>query len=531
MQKVMIADDEERICRLIEALVDWKALGMEVVAIAHNGLEAVEFAEKFRPDILITDIRMPGCSGLELIEKVKKSMPELEIIIISGYAHFEYAKSAIKFGVGEYLLKPINKAELTMTLERLRGKIEARLQEKEDLAQMEQKSRHDVLRLRELLLDRLLEQRAEGLSLQALREEYYLEMQPGCFQAIWLKIDSPEEELGEEGKNIVLERSGRLLESCLKQKCFDMFCKEQGQGNYIGILNYAEEKQEEIRRIQKDCLNQLESGKKLYGEICFSMAVGSIVKEPGQIARSLREASQIIEERLVKGTGRFLDYMPEGNSALHERSLLEKYLRTITHAIEIMSEEEANKALMLIREGVAEVKDVRGHELFELISSCGALFLSQVESKERRERLEYFSRKCRQCGSQEALFQVLEDLQGAYIRELQQQHEGDMVRPIRQAKQYIQNHYNEPITQEEVSSIVGLSSTYFSALFKKEEGEGFAKYLTGVRMEQAKILLRESNLSVSEICRRVGYNDLKHFIHNFERAAGLKPAAYRKLYG
>ena len=530
MQKVMIADDEERICRLIEALVDWKALGMEVVAIAHNGLEAVEFAEKFRPDILITDIRMPGCSGLELIEKVKKAMPELEVIIISGYAHFEYAKSAIKFGVGEYLLKPINKAELTMTLERLRGKIEARLQEKEDIEQMEQKSRHDVLRLRGLLLERLSEQKGEGLSLQVLRDEYYLEMEPGCFQAIWLKIDSPEEELGKEGKNIVMERSGRLLESCLKHKCFDMVCREQEHGNYVGILNYAEGKQEEISLALKDCLNQLESGKKLYGEISFSMAVGSIVKEPAQMQKSLREASLLIEERLVKGTGRFLDYIPEGNSTLHEKNLLEKYLRTITHAIEIMSEEEAKKALMQVRESVAEVRDVRGYELLELITSCGELFLSQVETKERKEKLELFSGKLRQCGSQEALFQVLGDLQRSYIRELLQQHEGDMVRPIRQAKQYIQNHYSEPITQEEVSNIVGLSSTYFSALFKKEEGEGFAKYLTAVRMEQAKILLRESNDPVSEICRRVGYNDLKHFIHNFEKATGLKPAAYRKLY-
>ncbi len=531
MQKVMIADDEERICRLIEALVDWKALDMEVAAVAHNGLEALEFADRFRPDILITDIRMPGCSGLELIEKVKKRMPELEIIIISGYAHFEYAKSAIKFGVGEYLLKPINKAELTMTLERLRAKIEARLREKEDIQQMEQKSRHDVLRLRELLLERLFDQKAEGLSLRVLQEEYYLEMRPGCFQAIWLKIDSLEEELGKEGKNIVMERSGRLLESCLKHKCFDMLCREQGHGNYIGILNYAEGKQEEIRRILKDCLNQLESGKKLYGKICFSLAAGSVVKEPAGMPKSLREASLIIEERLVKGTGRFLDYLPEGNSALHEKSLLEKYLRTVTHAVEIMNEEEAGKALSQIRTGVAEVKDVRGHEVFELISSCGALFLSQVESKERREKLEHFSGKCRQCGSQEALFRVLEDLQRTYIRELLQEHEGDMVRPVRQAKQYIQNHFSEPITQEEVSSAVGLSSTYFSALFKKEEGEGFAKYLTGVRMEQAKILLRESNFPVSEVCRRVGYNDLKHFTHNFEKATGLKPAAYRKLYG
>lgn len=531
MQKVIIADDEERICRLIEALVDWESLDMEVAAVAHNGLEAAELVGRIQPDILITDIRMPGCSGLELIEKVKKEQPELEIIIVSGYAHFEYAKSAIRYGVGEYLLKPINREELRATLERLKARVENRRREREGRQQMEEKSRSDVQRLRELLLEQLLEQKAGDLSLQTLRREYYLEMQPGCFQGICLKIDGSEEELREESKEIVTERAARLLESSLKPKCFDLLGKEQDWGGYIGILNYGRESQEEIRRVLKDCLNQLESGKELYGEITFSMAAGSVAQEPQEMAGSLREASAIIEERLVKGTGRLLEYIPEGPSALHEKGLLEKYLRTVTGAIEIMSEEEAKKALEQVKAGVAKVRDVRGYEVLELVSSCGGLFLSQVESKDRREKLQRFTDKCRRCGSQEALFQVLSDLQETYIRELLQQRESDMVRPVRQAKQYIQNHFSEPITQEEVSSAVGLSSTYFSALFKKEEGEGFAKYLTGVRMEQAKVLLRESNSSVSEICRKVGYNDLKNFTHNFERATGLKPSAYRKLYG
>ena len=114
--KVVIADDEERICQLIQALIDWKYLGMELVGVAHNGIEAYEAVREQKPDILITDIRMPGFSGLELIEKVKDICPDMEVIIISGYAHFEYAQQAIRFGVGHYLLKPINKAELTETL-------------------------------------------------------------------------------------------------------------------------------------------------------------------------------------------------------------------------------------------------------------------------------------------------------------------------------------------------------------------------------------------------------------------------------
>ena len=141
--KVVIVDDEERICQLIQALVKWDEMGMQVAGMAHNGIEACEIVRKVSPDILITDIRMPGCSGLELIEKVKNSCPELEIIVISGYAHFEYAQQAIRFGVGHYLLKPINKAELTEILEKLKKKISQRRESeknKEELIQRAQKN-------------------------------------------------------------------------------------------------------------------------------------------------------------------------------------------------------------------------------------------------------------------------------------------------------------------------------------------------------------------------------------------------------
>ena len=103
MLKVIIADDERLICRLVQTLADWDSMGMEVVAMAENGLEALELVQSRHPDILITDIRMPGCDGLELIRSAKQIMPDLEVVIISGYAHFEYAQSAMKYGAGYYL--------------------------------------------------------------------------------------------------------------------------------------------------------------------------------------------------------------------------------------------------------------------------------------------------------------------------------------------------------------------------------------------------------------------------------------------
>ena len=142
MIRVIIADDEKLICRLVQALADWDSLGMEVAGTAENGLEALQLVEALEPDILITDIRMPGCDGLELIRRAKELRPQLEVVIISGYAHFEYAQSAIQFGVGNYLLKPIKKEELMDTLRKMKERCEARFDKEEGMAQRHQNSQH-----------------------------------------------------------------------------------------------------------------------------------------------------------------------------------------------------------------------------------------------------------------------------------------------------------------------------------------------------------------------------------------------------
>ena len=105
------------------------------------------------------------------------------------------------------------------------------------------------------------------------------------------------------------------------------------------------------------------------------------------------------------------------------------------------------------------------------------------------------------------------------------------MQPIRNAKLYVQKHYAEPLTLESVSTAIGFSVNYFSTLFKKETGEGFNKYLTRIRMNQARSLLRETGVSVAEVCGRVGYCDVKHFSKTFKAETGLTPGEYRKLYG
>ena len=197
------------------------------------------------------------------------------------------------------------------------------------------------------------------------------------------------------------------------------------------------------------------------------------------------------------------------------------------HAIEVLDPAEAHKCGEELKNTVINVPDVRGREIQEIVLAAGRFFMVRVKATSTAA----FEEKCSHCGSAEELFRELSTLQEELMAEALEARQGETSRPIRQAKQYVHKHYAENITLEEVCEHVGFSVAYFSALFKKETGEGFAKYLTRVRMEEAKNLLRDTGLSVAEICEKVGYNDRKHFTHTFHKITGVNPAEYRKLYG
>ncbi len=304
--KVVIADDEERICQLIQALINWDSLEMEIAGMAHNGIEAFDVVQKVRPDILITDIRMPGLSGLELIEKVKAACPEVEIIIISGYAHFEYAQQAIRFGVGHYLLKPINKAELTETLEKLKSKIGQRQESERDKQVLIQKAQKNEDYMRSKLLTQLLNGEQVSLNEEILKNQYGITLKSGLIQSFCLKMDCEEEALGTSSVSVLMEKALEILDRNLREKGLDpiMEC----QGFYcIGLLNYESRQQEDVRRILKNALSQLELQKAIFKSVEFSLALGRAVRGAEDLEDAGPELSRLICQRLVKGSGRILE--------------------------------------------------------------------------------------------------------------------------------------------------------------------------------------------------------------------------------
>lgn len=528
MLKVVIADDEKLICKLVQALADWELLGMEVAATAENGLAALELVKSLHPDILITDIRMPGCNGLELIQQAKRLQPDLEIVIISGYAHFEYAKTAIMHGVGNYLLKPIKKEELMETLQRMKQRCEEKKGQEDSLRQ-HKNSLYDLDRLRGSLVQDLLAGHIPPLTAETLRETYYFQPDGDVYQVFLVKMDCDRETFGGSALEILRENIKEIVVNGLNKSCREVIFYFQSYYGY-GIINYDMAKKLVVRNELRECLNQLEAKKNLFGSIDFSLSIGKAVSDPAELMVSLKGAQEIIAERLVEGCGRLLERAPEGSGG-EKQNLLDKYMKVVEQALEIGNQEEVLRSCDKLAREAQQAKNICGRELLELVLSAGRSFIARCAVNDIEEIYADFTLQCNQCGNAEGLFELLHGLIGDLMQQAEAFRQNEAMRPIRLAKQYVMQHFKDPITLEEVCETTGFSVSYFSTLFKKETGEGFAKYLARTRIEEAKTLLRETNLPVAEICEQVGYSDRKHFTHTFHKIAGLNPAEYRKLYG
>jgi len=296
-----------------------------------------------------------------------------------------------------------------------------------------------------------------------------------------------------------------------------------------GVMNLNYVKLEILRTQLRNGLNQLTAEKALFGDIAFSLALGIPCYTPSELAASLLKAMNTLAERITEGAGRML----EGDackSGLLEMDFQARYTLAASHAIDVMSAQEADAAVSILEEAVS-IPSARGWELFTLVRMAGLTFITRLSADNSEDILSAFNKRCSLCSSAAELFECLRNIQQEQLQMAGQRLRERDTLPIRNAKMYIRKNFAQPITLEEVSAAIGFSVNYFSTLFKKETGEGFAKYLTKVRIDEARAMLRDSNEPVAEICKNVGYSDLKHFTHTFKAETGLTPGEYRKLYG
>ena len=339
------------------------------------------------------------------------------------------------------------------------------------------------------------------------------------------------DDLKAEGVSIIYisHKMEEILQREITKECYDFVTAIEGEYLY-GLMNYPARNSEKIRKIVRSCFNQMLARNDYLGKTQLSLGLGSSVKEAENIKGSFVIANRSLAERLLEGNSKMLE-ADASNGVLYEKKLVDKFTRNLGSALQTLDVEEIRNTINVIYNETMETPGVHGWEILEMIRQCGSIFIMRLDVPDKAEPQKEFDNKCDNCVTVNALFTCLLDFMLTKVNQMIALREEDSVRPVRLAKQYIHNHYQEQITLEEVSDYVGLTPAYFSVMFKKETEIGFAKYLINERIEGAKDLLRESTLSVADICRKVGYNDPKHFTRLFEKNVGVKPAVYRKLYG
>lgn len=541
MIRVVIADDEVKVCKLICGLIDWKTVDMEIVGVANNGIEALELIKTLQPDLMITDIRMPGCDGLELINRGKQIKKDIDFIIISGYNHFEYAQSAIKYGVSDYLLKPIKKNELLDTLNRIREKYRQRTEQLSNEEQMKIRMQNDSDKLRcGFFIEKLLYKgiNAEEFEIEKCNKDYHFKFQPGYFQVFIVKLDCEYADLFESTIRILEDKIAQILRGFLKSECFDMEICFRGCRAYC-VLNYSDNNKKNVRKQLKSGLDELIVQRSVFDKIEVTIGLGSAERDINQLKASLGAAESAIEQRLIEGTQKLIEDIPMQDSSLCSDGLLADLTRGMEIALEISDSNGVVAAIEQLRDKILNKSSasisIAGEEILRLVEEACSIYLTALRNckfniENAEQFYENFTLHADLCSSALQLFTYLSRVISESVYVVIEDRKQADIKPIRTAKQYIQQNYMNPISLKEVSAVVGFNDSYFSSLFKKESGQNFLEYLSEVRMNKAKELLKETDLSIAVICQKVGYIDLKHFTKCFKKYSGLKPNEFRKIY-
>ncbi|MDR1795903.1 MAG: response regulator [Clostridiales Family XIII bacterium] len=535
MFKVIIADDEPKVARLIQDLIGWEAEGMRVCGIAKNGEEALALIEEHDPDIVITDIRMPVVGGIELIAKAKEIKPSLEFIIISGYKYFDYAHSAIRYGVGDYLLKPISQEELLATLRKIKDRIASRATALFEHEQMLRFQANQEAMRRLTLFELLMEPGDRSqLTVRKVNKDYSYHFKEGLFQFGVFKIDGSAEEIYSESLAVFSEKIRDSFHAALAPLTSDLEVAFIYSGANF-ILAYSPERKQEVRSALKNIFDDLRVHNHYFPSASFTMVVGDAVESLAGLVESWISAESMLYERLLLGTGAFYENMPQRGSWEGCAPLVRAVGKALEKAMDVMDPAIADAAIQEAGAKILAVEGITGRDILHFAKSVYDDW-SMLEQRYDatfpggEKTRDAFIRNVDILASATEVLRYLRGTVANAFTEIQKQHGEQLARPITHAKRYIQEHFGESISIADIAESEGFNASYFSTLFKKETGQTFSEYLTDVRMNEAKRLLRETKESVSNICKFVGYADMKHFSSLFKGATGVKPSEYRKLY-
>ena len=526
MYKVVIADDEVWIGFGIKKLIHRSGLPFEVVGEASNGIKAYDMVRQVRPDILITDIRMPGLNGLELMKKLLEEGFVMKVVFISGYAEFEYAKEAVHLEVEEYILKPVNSVELINIFTKLKIKLDQEISERRSMEKLEHYYTESLPLLQANFCSTLIEGRIHEDELQKYLSDYQISL-PGPLYCC-LVIHMSSSQIPENMNSLFLAASVQKqaedrLGKRWKAKCFPYL------GNSVLFAQINNEN--EIAELTDDCDRFCKYVNRMMGTV-VTVGIGQVCSQILDLAQSYNAAREAVSYRAVYGASRAINIKEIAPKESGEPCFTnDMELLNLFKKIRLNSEEEIVEAVDQYIESISfPLKSLQQHHvvIMELVT---ALFRFSVNNDIAAEGvggdIGILYGKLLEL-EPDALRKWLTDISLCFSENLVTARSRSTQSFVSKAKEHVRSQYADvQLSLAQICERLGVSNSYFSTVFKKETGKSFVSYVTDYRMEQAARLLIETNEKSYVIAQKVGYTDPNYFSYVFKRKFGVSPSKYR----
>lgn len=522
MYKVFIVDDEIVVRESLRNNINWETTPFVFSGEAQDGEIALSMVQDIKPDILITDIKMPFMDGLELSRVVKRTMPWVKVIILSGHDEFDYAKEAISIGIEQYLLKPICSNDLLVALYKVAGRIEQEKADRMNLESLQEQLRSSSALKVEQLLSELL---VGGVStVDALEKSRTIHLDLLAKRYLIMLVE-------------MSVTDGDYSDFLTVRSLVSHICKARNTVlNFMSgveriVLLLKDDTDNEIEEMAYELAQAIKYDAERNTKCTITIGIGSVVERIGAIPKSYADA-QTARRRLGElGHGQIIGINDLDEPSIGGIMLLDKVL--IADKLKYGSRKDApgiiDQYLSTLGDGSVKSLLLSYYALMDLLIASAKL-ISELNGN--------VAQVLPEVSSPEKLVSHIstpEEFKAVSIGILNRVYDFRDSRAelrygsvINKARAYIDANFNkQDISLHSAATEVNISPNHFSTIFSQETGETFIEYLTRVRINRAKELLRTTAMRSSEISYAVGYNDPHYFSYIFKKHAGITPREFR----
>jgi two-component system, response regulator YesN len=526
--RMILADDEPVILRGLRMIIDWDELGVEIVGEAYDGNELITLLDTCDPELIVSDICMPGCSGIDVLRHIKLTGQTAKVVFVSAYKEFSYAQDALKYGALDYLVKPVNTSQLEQVIQKAVSLIRDESEEERNRKKLEHLERNIHNKTIEELLDQLTD--GDGNAARVLNETLGFSKRKHAAVCVgeWSRVLPKEGRWEEREKRLVDFAVTNVMIEIVK-KTSDCFFFRKGR-TFCFLMMY--ELPEQPVQIAREIREHVSS----YLKINMTFGVGGDVADVEQAVISYKQALEALEWAYFNGPGTVIPYQPPGEepgAQLHVAEIQAKLLQEIVTA---SPDADPKQTLAQLLAAIKHVASGNKHTAVSTVYTT--LMTIQQELKSMDISLEWlngsFHSLLEQLSGLDTLLEVeifIQQLITGIHQQVKARLGNKEQAQIKQVKEYIEINYSQNITLEKISGLIFMNPSYFSTFFKKHTGENYKQYLTEVRMKHARRLLLQADYMVYEVAEKVGYNNARLFSEIFRKRFGQIPHEYKLSKG